>query len=91
MTGAGERDGGGTPGSFASGCFGPGSFGAAARHLAGIAGCALGWRADEFWAATPAEMEAIIRVMMGGGGGGGMPTPPDRAHIARLQEIFPDG
>ncbi|MBS0255824.1 MAG: phage tail assembly chaperone [Proteobacteria bacterium] len=35
-------------------------FGPAARRLAGLAGQLLGWRPDEFWRATPAELAAIL-------------------------------
>lgn len=35
-------------------------FGPAARRLAGLAGRILGWRPGEFWAATPAELAAIL-------------------------------
>jgi hypothetical protein len=36
------------------------SFGPGARRLAGMAGRWLGWRPDEFWRATPAELAAIL-------------------------------
>jgi len=66
-------------------------FAAAAQRLAGLAGWHLGWSADQFWQATPAEMESIIRAMPGMAGGGEAIAPPSRACIARLQEVFPDG
>ncbi|MEG8053567.1 phage tail assembly chaperone [Sphingomonas aerolata] len=47
---------------------------------------ALGWSPDAFWRATPAELGAVVAAMTGD-----MPTPPDAAAIARLQEAFPDG
>ena len=31
-----------------------------ARRLAGLVPRALGWRPDEFWNATPAELAAIL-------------------------------
>lgn len=37
-----------------------GAFGPGAKRLAGIAGHWLGWRPAEFWAATPAELAAIL-------------------------------
>ena len=60
-----------------------------ARHLAGIAGAILGWRPDEFWRATPAELETVLAAFA-------MPAthavaPPDAATLAALQEQFPDG
>jgi Phage tail assembly chaperone protein, TAC len=36
------------------------TFGAGAVQLAGLAGRLLGWRPDEFWCATPAELAAIL-------------------------------
>jgi hypothetical protein len=42
-------------------------FGETALRLAGLAGWHLGWSADQFWNATPAEMEAVIGAMLGAG------------------------
>ena len=36
-------------------------FGAAAVLLAGIAARMLGWRPEEFWAATPAELASALQ------------------------------
>lgn len=36
------------------------SFGAAAQRLSGLCARMLGWRPGEFWAATPAELAAIL-------------------------------
>lgn len=54
--------------------------------LAGLAGRLLGWRPDEFWAATPAELAAVLAP----------PEPPlthaaplTRAECARLMELHP--
>ena len=33
--------------------------------MAGLAGALLGWRPDEFWSATPAELGAIVNAMAG--------------------------
>ncbi|MEZ5709002.1 MAG: phage tail assembly chaperone [Blastomonas sp.] len=60
-----------------------------AGRLAGIAGLMLGWRPDEFWRATPAELAAIL--MAAAGNPDGSLSGPDRATIDRLMEIFPDG
>lgn len=35
-------------------------FGPGASRLAGLAARLLGWRPDEFWRATPAELAAIL-------------------------------
>ena len=61
-------------------------FAAAAARLAGLAGALLGWPPDEFWNATPVELETILTAM----------TPPgneaaDQTLVARLKEQFPDG
>ncbi|NJC32826.1 hypothetical protein GGR88_000300 [Sphingomonas jejuensis] len=59
------------------------SFAEWARRLAGEAAVALGWRPDEFWRATPAEL-AAIRDML---------RPPADAPVdlPALMEMFPDG
>nr|WP_209023258.1 phage tail assembly chaperone [Sphingomonas jejuensis] len=51
--------------------------------MAGEAAVALGWRPDEFWRATPAEL-AAIRDML---------RPPADAPVdlPALMEMFPDG
>ena len=40
-------------------------FAATAARLAGQAGVLFGWRPDEFWAATPAELAGVVRAMFG--------------------------
>lgn len=40
-------------------------FAQGAGQLAGIAGWLLGWRPDEFWRATPAELRAVLAAMRG--------------------------
>jgi uncharacterized phage protein (TIGR02216 family) len=60
-------------------------FGAAAARLAGLTGVLLGWRPDEFWKATPAELGAVLAAMA-----------PEEARaspsdLSRLMEMFPDG
>ncbi|MEA3016940.1 MAG: hypothetical protein QOI38_1662 [Sphingomonadales bacterium] len=64
-----------------------GLFRDAAGRLAGIAGALLGWRPDEFWRATPAELAAILDAMMGGAAG----EPASRADLERLERMFRDG
>jgi hypothetical protein len=56
-----------------------------AARLAGLAGGLLGWRPDEFWQATPAELATIVRALAGDGGGAA-----SGADLARLKEMFPD-
>lgn len=65
--------------------FEPGFTGAAAR-LAGFAGVAFGWSPEIFWSATPAELAALAAALAGDA-----PAPVDRAGLARLKELFPDG
>lgn len=59
----------------------------AARRLAGFAGAALGWTPDIFWAATPAELAAILAAIRGEAS----TPPPGVDEIAALMEAFPDG
>lgn len=68
-----------------------GRFGAAALRLAGLAGWHFGWSADQFWNATPAEMEAVVRAMLGDGGDVVEGMAPSRGEVERLKEMFPDG
>jgi Phage tail assembly chaperone protein, TAC len=55
------------------------TFGAGAVQLAGLAGRLLGWRPDEFWQATPAELAAILSPPA-------ETTAPSRAQINALME-----
>ncbi len=41
-------------------------FGAVAGRLAGHAALLLGWRPDEFWSATPAELTVILALIQSG-------------------------
>jgi uncharacterized phage protein (TIGR02216 family) len=61
-------------------------FSEAAGRLAGLAGALMGWRPEEFWRATPAELAAVVRAMQGDDA-----TGADRADLVRLKEMFPDG
>lgn len=65
-------------------------FASVALRLAGLAGWHLGWSADRFWNATPAEMETVVRAMLGDGADGGS-AAPSREVVERLKEMFPDG
>jgi hypothetical protein len=59
-------------------------FGEAAARLSGAASSLLGWRPEEFWSATPAELALAIQ-----------PVPtldaPDLKTIEVLRQRFPDG
>jgi hypothetical protein len=60
-------------------------FSDSAGRLAGLAGALLGWRPDDYWAATPAELHAVLAAMTG-------TAPAGSAQdLARLREMFPDG
>lgn len=61
-------------------------FADAASRLAGAAALLLGWRPDEFWRSTPAELAAVLRAA-GGEAAAGL----NRAELERLMEIHPDG
>jgi uncharacterized phage protein (TIGR02216 family) len=62
------------------------TFAASAARLAGQAGAVLGWSPAAFWAATPAELAAVVAALAGE-----TAVPPDAATIARMREAFPDG
>lgn len=57
-----------------------------AGRLAGLAGALLGWRPDEFWNATPAELGAVLEAL-----GGERGATAGAGDVARLKEMFPDG
>lgn len=57
-----------------------------ARRLAGAAGAMFGWKPGDFWAATPAELGALLDAIRGEA-----ELPPDTTMMARLKEQFPDG
>lgn len=63
------------------------SFAESARRLAGLAGVLFGWRPSEFWQATPDELATLIAAMRGEAPAASV----DRAELARLKEMFPDG
>ncbi len=57
------------------------AFGPGAARLAGLAGRLLGWRPDEFWRATPAELAAILAPPNAAAA-----SPLDRSELNRLME-----
>jgi uncharacterized phage protein (TIGR02216 family) len=60
----------------------PPRFGPTALALCGLAARALGWRPDEFWAATPAELAVALGLLVPGAGEAGI----DRATLRRMME-----
>ncbi len=65
-----------------------GRFAERAARLAGIAGWLLGWRPDEFWRATPAEIGAVLAAARGGDVG---EAGIDMRELERLRAMMPDG
>ena len=57
-----------------------GSFGKGAVQLCALAARALGWRPDDFWAATPAEFIAILMPAASPG------ETVDRTYLNRMME-----
>lgn len=62
-------------------------FADAAGRLAGVAGWLLGWRPDEFWRATPAELAAVLRAARGEEA---EEAGVDGAELGRLMGVMPD-
>ncbi|WP_411340590.1 phage tail assembly chaperone [Sphingopyxis sp. J-6] len=61
--------------------------GPAALALAGVMARVGGWRPDEFWAATPAD----VRAMLAGWADEDAAQGLGRAALAAMMEAFPDG
>ncbi|WP_447750504.1 phage tail assembly chaperone [Sphingopyxis fribergensis] len=61
--------------------------GPAAVTLAGVMARVAGWRPDEFWAATPAD----VRAALAGWGEADADAPLGGAALAAMMERFPDG
>jgi uncharacterized phage protein (TIGR02216 family) len=62
---------------------GEGEFANAAQRAWFAAASLLGWRPDDFWNATPAELAGALAPPDD-------TAPPDRAQIAALMARFPD-
>jgi uncharacterized phage protein (TIGR02216 family) len=60
-------------------------FSESAARLAGLAGVLLGWRPDEFWRATPAELGAVLGAAAVQDG-----DAASREDVERLMQRFPD-
>jgi hypothetical protein len=61
------------------------TFAEQAGRLAGLAGLIFGWRPDEFWSATPAELATLLHALPQ------PPCPPLGDDMDKLKERFPDG
>ena len=57
----------------------------AARRAARVAAALLGWRPDEFWAATPEDMRNALGLDEAGD-----EAPATGAMLQKLMEAFPD-
>jgi Phage tail assembly chaperone protein, TAC len=62
------------------------NFAESALRLCGQCALLFGWRPDEFWTATPAELACILRAQMPDDA-----SPPDHDTITNLMKVFPDG
>jgi uncharacterized phage protein (TIGR02216 family) len=62
-----------------------GLFVVSASRLAGLAALVLGWRPEEFWRATPAELASTFDVL------GGEQVGAGSDDLERLRGMFPDG
>ena len=60
------------------------SFGEVAKRLSGAAAMLLGWRPDDFWNATPAELAAVLGALAPDA------DAPDALTIDELRRRFPD-
>jgi uncharacterized phage protein (TIGR02216 family) len=56
------------------------SFGLAAIRLYGSSARLLGWKPDEFWSATPAELAAALSLP-------GAPASLDRTYLNQMMEL----
>ena len=61
------------------------NFADSALQLAGHTAVLLGWRPDDFWNATPAELAAILAAATPTG------DSADSATLTELMKVFPDG
>lgn len=64
-----------------------GRFGEGAMRLSGVMARLCGWRPGEFWAATPADVAAVLAGWASGDGADGV----DRTALAAMMEQYPDG
>lgn len=61
------------------------TFGETALRLSAICALQWGWRPNEFWNATPAELLCILRLTEGED-----TAPPNPNEILKLMSLFPD-
>lgn len=63
------------------------TFGSHAVQLLGLMARVAGWRLEDFWNATPADVRAVLA----GWGDAGSDAGFDGTALAALMEQFPDG
>lgn len=63
------------------------AFGSCAVRLLGVMARVAGWRPEDFWAATPADVRAVLAGWVEAGDDAGF----DGAALAAMMEQFPDG
>ena len=61
--------------------------GVAAMELVGVMARVAGWRPEDFWAATPADVRAVLAGWVEGEAGASF----DGNALAAMMEQFPDG
>ncbi|PHR13629.1 MAG: hypothetical protein COA41_17875 [Sphingopyxis sp.] len=66
-------------------------FSNATQKLSGTVCAVLGWTADQFWKATPAELGAILAVFSEHAPSHRAQVPLDAEQLEKLKESFPDG
>ncbi len=63
------------------------AFGSCAVLLLGVMARVVGWRPEDFWAATPADVRAVLAGWVEADAGASF----DGTALAALMEQFPDG
>lgn len=61
------------------------TFADTALQLCGQCALLLGWRPDEFWDTTPAELACVLSAMLPQSD-----TPPNPDDLQKLMALFPD-
>ena len=61
------------------------TFGEVAWRLAAHTAVTMGWRPDDFWNATPAELLGILQAIAGD-----VQAPPSTVEMQELMSRFPD-
>ncbi|MEP2103210.1 phage tail assembly chaperone [Parasphingorhabdus sp.] len=62
-----------------------------AAHLAGLIPATVGWTPDQFWAATPAELTAILTAFSAASPVPQNTEPLDKTQLQKLKETLNHG